>query len=60
MWPISEAPGCSGTCSVDQVGLELRDPPAFTSQVLGMNRNPLSFKVEMILEADEGHEAQRG
>jgi hypothetical protein len=27
---------CSRTHSVDQVGLELRDPPALTSQVLGL------------------------
>lgn len=25
-----------------------------------MNHKPLSFEVEMIFEADEGHEAQRG
>jgi hypothetical protein len=28
--------GCSGTHSVDQAGLRLRDPPAFASQVLGL------------------------
>jgi hypothetical protein len=28
-------PGCPGTYSVDQAGLELRDPPASASQVLG-------------------------
>jgi hypothetical protein len=28
--------GCPGTYSVDQVGLELRNPPASTSQVLGL------------------------
>jgi hypothetical protein len=28
--------GCSGTHSVDQAGLELRDPPASASQVLGL------------------------
>jgi hypothetical protein len=27
-------PGCPGTHSVDQAGLELRDPPASASQVL--------------------------
>jgi hypothetical protein len=28
--------GCPGTHSVDQAGLELRNPPAFASQVLGL------------------------
>jgi hypothetical protein len=28
-------PGCPGTPSVDQAGLELRNPPASASQVLG-------------------------
>jgi hypothetical protein len=30
------SPGCPGTHSVDQAGLELRDPPASVSQVLGL------------------------
>ena len=30
------SPCCPGTCSVDQAGPELRDPPASTSQVLGL------------------------
>jgi hypothetical protein len=29
-------PGCLGTHSVDQAGLELRNPPASASQVLGL------------------------
>jgi hypothetical protein len=29
-------PGCSGTHFVDQAGLELRNPPASASQVLGL------------------------
>jgi hypothetical protein len=29
-------PGCPGTRSVDQAGLELRNPPASASQVLGL------------------------
>jgi hypothetical protein len=29
-------PGCPGTHSVDQAGLELRNPPASVSQVLGL------------------------
>jgi hypothetical protein len=30
------SPGCSGTHFVDQPGLELRNPPASASQVLGL------------------------
>jgi hypothetical protein len=30
------SPGCPGTHSVDQGGFELRNPPASTSQVLGL------------------------
>jgi hypothetical protein len=30
------SPGCPGTHSVDQAGLELRNPPAPASQVLGL------------------------
>jgi hypothetical protein len=30
------SPGCPGTHFVDQAGLELRDPPASTSRVLGL------------------------
>jgi hypothetical protein len=30
------SPGCPGTHSVDQAGIELRNPPAFASQVLGL------------------------
>jgi hypothetical protein len=30
------SPGCPGTHSVDQVGLELRNPPASASGVLGL------------------------
>jgi hypothetical protein len=30
------SPGCPGTHSVDQTGLELRNPPASASQVLGL------------------------
>jgi hypothetical protein len=33
---IACSPGCPGTHSVDQTGLELRDPPASASQVLGL------------------------
>jgi hypothetical protein len=30
------SPGCPGTHSVEQASLELRNPPASTSQVLGL------------------------
>jgi hypothetical protein len=30
------SPGCPGTHFVDQAGLELRNPPAFASRVLGL------------------------
>ena len=30
------SPGCPGTLFVDQAGLELRNPPASASQVLGV------------------------
>jgi hypothetical protein len=30
------SPGCPGTHSVDQAGLELRNPPASASQMLGL------------------------
>jgi hypothetical protein len=33
---FSFSPGCPGTHSVDQAGLELRDPPASASRVLGL------------------------
>jgi hypothetical protein len=32
--------GCPGTHFVDQAGLELRNPPASASQVLGLRRVP--------------------
>ncbi|GAB1286759.1 Cytosolic phospholipase A2 epsilon [Apodemus speciosus] len=35
-WVSLCSPGCPGTHSVDQAGLELRNPPASASQVLGL------------------------
>ena len=35
-WVSLCSPDCLGTHSVDQTGLELRNPPASTSQVLGL------------------------
>jgi hypothetical protein len=46
------SPGCPGTHSVDQAGLELRDPPASASQVLGLKvcattaQQPFTFITE--------------
>jgi hypothetical protein len=34
------SPGCPGTHSVDQAGLELRNPPASASRVLGLKAWP--------------------
>jgi hypothetical protein len=33
---VTYSPGCPGTHFVDQAGLELRNPPASASQVLGL------------------------
>jgi hypothetical protein len=33
---LYSSPGCPGTHSVDQPGLELRNPPASASQMLGL------------------------
>jgi hypothetical protein len=35
--------GCPGTYSVDQAGLELRNPPASASQVLGLTAQLVLF-----------------
>jgi hypothetical protein len=34
------SPGCPGTHFVNQAGLELRNPPASASQVLGLRQAP--------------------
>jgi hypothetical protein len=38
------SPGCPGTHFVDQAGLELRNPPASASQVLGLKAEIIIFK----------------
>jgi hypothetical protein len=49
------SPGCPGTHSVDQAGLELRNPPVSASQVLGLKARATtpgikkSFKIPYIL-----------
>ena len=43
------SPGCPGTHFVDQAGLELRNPPAFASRVLGLKPGGIClFKVGTI------------
>jgi hypothetical protein len=37
------SPGCPGTHSVDQAGLELRNPPASASGVLGLKSSQCSY-----------------
>jgi hypothetical protein len=38
------SPGCPGTHTVDQAGLELRNPPASASQVLGLKACAITAK----------------
>jgi hypothetical protein len=47
------SPGCPGTHSVDQAGLELRNPPASASQVLGLKIYFL-FYVYLLLRGQKG------
>jgi hypothetical protein len=44
------SPGCPGTHSVDQAGLELRDPPASASQVLGLKACATTRGAKTVLE----------
>jgi hypothetical protein len=43
------SPGCPGTHSIDQVGLELRNPPASASQVLGLKECATTAQHEICL-----------
>jgi hypothetical protein len=45
------SPGCPGTHSVDQAGLELRNLPASASQVLGLKAGTTNARQVPILEA---------
>jgi hypothetical protein len=47
------SPGCPGTHSVDQAGLELRDPPASASQVLGLKACATTARLHMRLFKQE-------
>lgn len=40
--------GCPGTCSVDQAGLALRDPPTFASQMLELKMCSLLHHLAII------------
>jgi hypothetical protein len=51
------SPGCPGTHSVDQAGLELRNPPASASQVLGLKAcatTPGNFFLISLLLGEKG------
>ena len=39
--------GCPGTCSVDQAGFELRDPPAFAGMKAVYNHHPAKTLVNV-------------
>jgi hypothetical protein len=44
------SPGCPGTHSVDQAGLELRNPPASVSRVLGLKACATTARLRQILQ----------
>jgi hypothetical protein len=46
------SPRCPGTDFVDQAGLELRNPPASASQVLGLKVCTTTARLRLILEID--------
>jgi hypothetical protein len=46
------SPGCPGTHFVDQAGLELRNPPASASQVLGLKTCATTARPTIILIED--------
>jgi hypothetical protein len=43
------SPSCSGTNSVDQAGLKLRNPPASASQVLGLKAHATTARQQATL-----------
>jgi hypothetical protein len=47
------SPGCPGTHFVDQAGLELRNPPASASQVLGLRACATTARQNFILKNKE-------
>ena len=42
------SPGCPGTHSVDQAGLELRNPPDSASQVLGLQACATTTRLQFL------------
>jgi hypothetical protein len=44
------SPGCPGTHSVDQAGLELRNPPASASQVLGLQACATTARLRIVFK----------
>jgi hypothetical protein len=49
------SPGCPGTHFVDQAGLELRNPPASASQVLGLKACSITARQLTSMTEDEIH-----
>jgi hypothetical protein len=47
------SPGCSGTHSVDQAGLALRNPPASAYQVLGLKACTTTAWLHLILFSND-------
>jgi hypothetical protein len=47
------SPGCPGTHFVEQAGLELRNPPASASQVLGLKASATTARLEPCLEKQQ-------
>jgi hypothetical protein len=45
------SPGCPGTHSVNQAVLELRNPPASASQVLGLKACATTARLEPVLKS---------
>jgi hypothetical protein len=43
------SPGCPGTHFVDQAGLELRNLPAFASQVLGLKACATTARLKFVI-----------
>jgi hypothetical protein len=48
------SPGCPGTHFADQAGLELRNPPASASQVLGLKVCTTTTRLDIVFK-EESH-----
>jgi hypothetical protein len=53
------SPGCPGTHFVDQAGLELRNPPASASQVLGLKACATTawLKTDLLIKKGENQQS---